>query len=71
MSRNNKRPISKEECKIILELPEAVVRCVRDLVEIGIFGASPASVVERLVCDRIMDLAQDDWLNVKGFPSRD
>lgn len=54
--------------KIDFEPNGPVMKAVEDLVEVGVFGATPHEVIERLVCDRLQDLAQDGWLDIDGFP---
>lgn len=54
--------------KIDFEPNAPVMKAVEDLVEVGIFGQDAHAVIERIVSDRLQDLAQDGWLDIDGFP---
>jgi hypothetical protein len=45
-------------------LSPQVENMVRDLLEIGIFGHTCDDVIERLLCDRLRQIAQEGWLTM-------
>lgn len=70
--RNRNRDLADRqprERKIDFEPHGPVMTAVHDLAEVGIFGETAHEVIERLVCDRLQDLAQDGWLDIDGLPT--